>query len=350
MAAALSPRTITNDSASSPGWSAARLVKPTPITFRSADGAFTLHAQLFTPPKPSGAGVVYTHGGSERQSFAAFHFGPVYAQQYAYNQYLAVERGLSVLSVNYRSGVGYGAAFRLCDLCMSFGSAEYADVRLAALVLSGRWPSQLHVAAEHSKAAAGGEAGGEAGGAAAAAYTPPPVDSKRIGIWGISYGGLNALQAVARDSHTVWAAAVSGAGIFNWLGSMRYVTDTGGQIYGIDVQPALPQYWRALQTGPLPHLAGPAWPAHVQERVLTSYLSSPAASVANMTAPLMIIQGDADQEVDFEESVGIVRAFRKAGLPPPEVLAVPDETHGLGAYRNWLHGYTAAADFFVRHL
>ena len=57
---------LTSDAISSPGWSP-RLVRPTPVTFPSPDGAFTLHAQLFTPHAPTGQGVVYTHGGSERQ-------------------------------------------------------------------------------------------------------------------------------------------------------------------------------------------------------------------------------------------------------------------------------------------
>lgn len=165
-------------------------------------------AQLFEAPNASGAGLVYTHGGSERQTFAAFHFGPVYAQQYAYNQYLAVEQGMHVLSVNYRSGVGYGAAFRLCDACMSFGAAEYGDVRTAGLALGGRWPTSPPLGQLLRRA----------------------VDPSRVGIWGISYGGLNALQAVARDSHTVWAAAVSNAGIFNWISELRYFTDSGGQV------------------------------------------------------------------------------------------------------------------------
>jgi hypothetical protein len=40
---------------------------------------------------------------------------------------------------------------------------------------------------------------------------------------------LDSPQAVARDSHSVWAACVSGAGIFNWASELRYFTDTGGQ-------------------------------------------------------------------------------------------------------------------------
>ena len=127
--------TITDDKTSSPDWTAGpKLLTPKAVSFPSADGAFTLHAQLFEAPHQTGAGVVYTHGGSERQAFSAFHFSAVYAQQYAFNQYLALEAGLGVLSVNYRSGVGFGHEFRVCANCMGDGGAEYADVRTAALV------------------------------------------------------------------------------------------------------------------------------------------------------------------------------------------------------------------------
>lgn len=54
-------------------------------------------------------------------------------------------------------------------------------------------------------------------------------------------------------------------------------------------------------------------------------------------------------QVDFEESVGAVRALRRLGIAP-EVMVVPDESHGLGAYAHQLEAYGRAADFFVRHL
>ena len=46
------------------------------------------------------------------------------------------------------------------------------------------------------------------------------VDPKKVGIWGLSYGGLNVLQAIARDSD-MFAAGVSIAGIFNWISASR---------------------------------------------------------------------------------------------------------------------------------
>ena len=69
-------------------------------------------AQLFLPrTKRASAALIFVHGGPPRQMFPAFHFSEYYARTYAFNRRLA-ELGYVVLSVNYRSGVGYGRGFR----------------------------------------------------------------------------------------------------------------------------------------------------------------------------------------------------------------------------------------------
>ena len=68
-----------------------------------------------------------------------------------------------------------------------------------------------------------------------------------------------------------------------------------------------------------------------------------------MSSPLLLVQGDADEEVDFEELIGCVRALRSHGIAP-EVMVVPDEVHGLGRYPNQLDAYAAMALFFEKHL
>jgi len=74
------------------------LIRPTPIVFESKP--YHIHASLFRSMSPSSSSVVYTHGGSERQSFAAFHFSSHYATEQMFNQYLAVVLNLTVMSIN----------------------------------------------------------------------------------------------------------------------------------------------------------------------------------------------------------------------------------------------------------
>src|SRR5258708_26223236 len=71
------------------------------------------------------------------------------------NEYLA-GRGYVVLSVNYRSGIGYGRAFREAQGRAGRGASEYKDIVAAGKYLQGR----------------------------------ADVDPSRIGFWGGSYGGL----------------------------------------------------------------------------------------------------------------------------------------------------------------
>merc|ERR1719274_440685 len=55
-------------------------VTPELVTFPSEDGEFTIHSQLFLPPQElrrstrGVPGVIFTHGGSERQMYAAMHY------------------------------------------------------------------------------------------------------------------------------------------------------------------------------------------------------------------------------------------------------------------------------------
>ena len=156
-------------------------IAPEPVRFRAEDGT-EVHAMLFrgrgTGRRPA---LVYAHGGPRRQMLPAFHPSVYYSNAYILNQHLA-ERGFHVLAVNYRSGTGYGAAFRDAPDQARAGAAEYRDV-LAA----GRW-----LAARDD------------------------VDPARIGIWGGSWGGYLVALALARDSD-LFAAGVDFHGVHSML-------------------------------------------------------------------------------------------------------------------------------------
>jgi dipeptidyl aminopeptidase/acylaminoacyl peptidase len=145
---------------------------PEAVTFRAEDGV-EVHGQLF---RGRGAGrhpaLVFVHGGPRRQMLPGFHPSGYYSNAYILNQHLAA-RGYDVLAVNYRSGTGYGRAFRDAPGIAREGASEYRDI-LAA----GRWLAAL-----------------------------PAVDAKRIGIWGGSWGGYLTALALARNSDLFAAGA-----------------------------------------------------------------------------------------------------------------------------------------------
>ncbi|MDH7971161.1 prolyl oligopeptidase family serine peptidase [Sphingomonas sp. AR_OL41] len=160
-----------------PAPSVTAFVVPEPVTFTAADGV-TVHGQLF---HARGAGkhpaLIFVHGGPRRQMLPGFHPSYYYSNAYILNQHFAAQ-GYDVLSVNYRSGTGYGHAFRAAPEIARAGASEYRDV-LAA----GRW------------LAARGD-----------------VDPARIGIWGGSWGGYLTALALARNSD-LFAAGVDFHGV-----------------------------------------------------------------------------------------------------------------------------------------
>jgi dipeptidyl aminopeptidase/acylaminoacyl peptidase len=160
-----------------------QLVVPQQVTFRSGDG-LEIHAQLFLP-KNLRAGekrpaLIFMHGGPIRQMLLGWHYMYYYANSYAMNQYLA-SRGYIALSVNYRSGIGYGRAFREAPGRAGRGATEYQDIVAAGKYLQPR----------------------------------ADVDAKRIGLWGGSYGGYLTALGLARNSD-IFSAGVDTHGVHDW--------------------------------------------------------------------------------------------------------------------------------------
>jgi len=156
---------------------------PQQVIFPSEDG-LTIHGQLFLPSDYSDAedypAVMFFHGGSRRQMLLGHHHRQYYSNAFALNQYLA-EQGFIVLSVNYRSGIGYGMEFREALEYGAQGGSEYLDVLAGATYLKSRGD----------------------------------VDGAKIGLWGGSYGGYLTALGLARNSD-LFAAGVDIHGVHDW--------------------------------------------------------------------------------------------------------------------------------------
>ena len=165
------------------GYPSDDMVEPEQVVFPAADG-MRIHGQLFVPEglregerRPA---MIFFHGGSRRQMLLGFHHRGYYHNAYALNQYLA-NQGYVVLSVNYRSGTGYGMEFREALNYGAEGASEYQDVVGAGLFLQSR----------------------------------EDVDPARIGLWGGSYGGYLTAFGLARASD-MFAAGVDIHGAHDW--------------------------------------------------------------------------------------------------------------------------------------
>ncbi len=274
-----------------PGFPKNSLVKPQPVLITAADG-LVVHGQLFLPPGGAGEtrhpALVFFHGGSRRQMLLGFHYMYYYSNAYSLNQYFA-SQGYVVLSVNYRSGIGYGLDFREAINYGARGGSEFNDVIGAGLYLKSR----------------------------------ADVDPARIGVWGGSYGGYLTAMALSRASD-LYAAGVDFHGVHDWSTLRGYLS-------------------RGVISGDPNDLKDR------EEAARIAFDSSPMASVDTWRSPVLLIHGDDDRNVEFSQGVMLVEALRQRHVPFEELI-FPNEIHDFLLSRHWIQAYQATADFFSRKL
>jgi dipeptidyl aminopeptidase/acylaminoacyl peptidase len=263
---------------------AAQLVIPKKVRYKAPDGV-EVHGQLFEAAGGASKkpGIVYVHGGPPRQMLVGWHYSDYYSNAYALNQYLA-NRGYVVLSVNFRLGIGYGHDFHRPPNAGAQGAAEYQDVKAG-----GEYLQRLS-----------------------------QVDAKRIGIYGGSYGGFLTALALARDSQ-LFAAGVDIHGVHNWTAERAASLLENRYEKVPDVQRALDVAWQ----------------------------SSPVSSIATWKSPVLLIHGDDDRNVRFNQTTDLVRRLDKAGVPYEEMV-IPDDTHHFMRHANLVKVDAAVVAFFDR--
>lgn len=244
-------------------------VTPQNVTLTAGDG-IKFNNQLFVPeglrPGERRPAMIFVHGGPQRQMLLGYHYRHFYHLAYGVNQWLA-SQGYVVLSVNYRSGIGYGRSFRMAQNTGQRGNAEYRDVLAAGEYLQTR----------------------------------PDVDAKRVGIWGLSYGGILTAQALARNSD-LFAAGVDLAGIHLWGNS-------------IDAQ-------------------------------TVSYQSSSISQMDKWKSPVLLVHGDDDRNVAFSQTTGLVQLLRAHDIYH-ELIVFPDDVHDSLLYSRWMYTFERM-DAFLR--
>jgi dipeptidyl aminopeptidase/acylaminoacyl peptidase len=267
----------------------AQFVVPKAVTFTSADGVIA-HGQLFESELKKGGApkpaVIFVHGGPPRQMLLGWHYMDYYSNAYAVNQYLATH-GFVVLSVNYRLGIGYGRAFHQPEHAGFAGAAEYQDVVAGAHFLQSL----------------------------------ADVDGKRIGIWGGSYGGYLTALALARDAD-IFKAGVDLHGVHDWS---RELDDWFGK--------ASSRYEKGDR----------------EKAMETAWNSSPDASIDGWRGPVLLIQGDDDRNVQFQQTVDLARRLDARGVRYEE-LVIPNEIHGFLRHATWVRVDEATVEFLTRNL
>lgn len=247
-------------------------VEPQLILTKAADG-LEIHSQLFLPSDlKSGErrpAIVFVHGGPARQMLLGYHYMQFYHWAYGINQWLA-NQGYVVLSINYRSGIGYGRSFRTAPNTGGSGNAEYQDVVAGGKYLQAR----------------------------------SDVDPNRVGIWGLSYGGVLTSQALARNSD-IFKAGVDLAGVHLWGSSLD--------------------------------------PDSV------SFKSSTIGAIDGWKSPVLLVHGDDDRNVAFQQTTGLVQLLRQRDVYY-ELIVFPDDTHESMLHSRWMYTLGRMETFLKKFL
>jgi dipeptidyl aminopeptidase/acylaminoacyl peptidase len=201
--------------------------------------------------------ITYVHGGPAFAHYPLYPSGP-----FAFEATLAA-RGYIVFEPNPRGSYGQGEAFTRANV-KDFGYGDLRDI-LVGLDAVGQ---------------------------------TIPVDPKRVGIFGWSYGGYMAMWAVTQTGR--FKAAVSGAGLADWL-----------SYYGTN----------DIDTWMIPYFGN-----NVYDDATVYARSSPINYVKQVKTPTLMVAGDRDAEVPVTQSYEYWHALRDLGVPT-QLVIYPGEGH-----------------------
>ncbi|MBI3982251.1 MAG: S9 family peptidase [Gemmatimonadetes bacterium] len=246
------------------------LVRPAGrVSYKSADGT-DVEGWVILPQVAGNARVPL---------ILAIHGGPhgAYGYDFSFQFQLWAARGYGVLYTNPRGSTGYGERF-LWGTWGGWGLKDSEDV-LAGVD---------HVVARF------------------------PVDAERLAVTGYSYGGFLTNWLITHSNR--FAAAVSGAGISNWVSD-----------YGTADIP------RTKES----EFFGPPWEER-SGRLLMDL--SPVMHADAAVTPTMFVHGESDFRVPIEQAEQMYVALKKRRVPAMFVR-YPDMYHGNWTPWNTVHRY-----------
>ncbi|MBI4476415.1 MAG: S9 family peptidase [Acidobacteria bacterium] len=206
------------------------------------------------------------------------HGGPHSAVGYSFDfkkQFFAAN-GYFVLDTNFRSSTGYGDAFKWATWG-EWGKKDGEDVASGVDYALKRYP----------------------------------IDPKRVGHTGHSYGGFMTNWVITQYPDK-FAAAITGAGISNWISD-----------YGTA------DIYRTKET----EFFGTPWEKEARDRMIKQ---SPLTYAGNVKTPTLFVHGELDQRVPYEEAEQMYFALKRRGIPA-KMIQYEGQPHGIGGHWNNVH-------------
>jgi len=144
------------------------------------------------------------------------------------------------------------------------------------------------------------------------------VNAEKIGLWGGSYGGYLTAMGLARNPE-LFKAGVDVHGVHDWAFRAREFWTKGG------------------------------WWGIGEKDFALAVSSSPVADLSKWKAPVLLVSGDDDRNVMFQETTDLAERLKEKNVPV-EVLVLPDEVHGFLRYESWRSIFNRSTAFFDRNL
>jgi len=268
----------------------ARFVEPQFVHFPGADGK-SVPGWLFIPKNldrtKKHPAIIWIHGDGVNQNYDGWHVQRNYAVYYSFHQYL-LQQGYVVFAPDYRGSIGYGRDWRN-GVFMDVGGQDAKDAWMSANYLK----------------------------------TLPYVDTDRVGVWGLSYGGFFTLIAMT-DQPKLFRAGVDVAGVVDYV--MYYSDPYHGD-------------WTASRIG-------------TPEQNPQVYANaSPLSHIDRLERPLLVLHGTSDVNVPYLESVWLIdEALKKGKGELLSYMMYPGEFHYFTRAHILLDAWHRVDDFFALHL
>jgi dipeptidyl aminopeptidase/acylaminoacyl peptidase len=219
----------------------------------------------------------------------SMHGGPhgAYGHSFSFEHQLFAANGYLVVYTNPRGSTNYGEKF-LWATWGGWGNLDFEDVMAGV---------------DYAK-------------------TKYNVDEKRMGVTGYSYGGFLTNWVIGHTNR--FAAAISGAGIANWISD--YATS--------DIP-------RTKES----EFFGAPWDRgrDILEK------QSPMTYASQFKTPTLFVNGESDARVPIEEAEQMYMALRKQHIPA-RMVRYPDTYHGGWSPWNTVHRYYEEMKWWERYL
>jgi len=267
-----------------------RFIEPQFVHYLGPDGQ-QVPGWLFVPKNldrtKKHPAIIWIHGDGVNQNYDGWHVQRNYAVYYSFHQYL-LQQGYVVFAPDYRGSIGYGRDWR---------NGVYMDV-------GGKDAKDAWMSANYLK-------------------TLPYVDSDRIGVWGLSYGGFFTLIAMT-DQPKLFRAGVDVAGVVDYV--MYYSDPYHGD-------------WTASRIGT------------PQQNPQVYANASPISHIDRLERPLLVLHGTSDVNVPYLESVWLIdEALKKGKGELLSYMMYPGEFHYFTRAHVLLDAWHRVDDFFAFHL